>query len=200
MDPEENAESNEREPGAADLALVRNALAGDPATRVELENRLVRIPELVRACHARMGRPLGADDLDDTTQDVSLTVCCRLEEFRGTSRIETWIYGIARISILSRLQTVRRELARSSSEESARDVPSDAVEEPDDTGLRRIVNAAVQTAGDTVEAIVRGRHLSGESFQVIGRQLGMPEATVKSRYYRAIPLIRRALSRVRDDA
>lgn len=185
--------------GAEDVELVRRALDGDAAARRDLEDRLARLPDLVRACHARMRRPLRPEDVDDVVQDVSLAVCRRLGDFRGSAQLETWIYGIARLAILTRLQGLRRERLRwsrrSPLSEDLHDDP-DAAVRPDDSGMRRQVADGLRAAGGTVERIVRHRHLDGESFGEIGRRLRLPEATVKSRYYRGLPRIKRALSRV----
>jgi RNA polymerase sigma-70 factor (ECF subfamily) len=35
------------------------------------------------------------EDAEDVTQEVFTSVCTSLENFNGTSKLSTWIYGIA---------------------------------------------------------------------------------------------------------
>ncbi|MEM1448421.1 MAG: RNA polymerase sigma factor [Planctomycetota bacterium] len=174
---------------------MHRASLGDRAARETLAQRLARVPELVRACHARMRRPLPPDDVDEAVQDVSLAVWSRLGEFRGTARLETWIYGIARLAILTRLQGLRRERQRVEHSEAG-DAALQSTPEPQRPGdgtMRRRVDAGLMAMGGTVATIVRRRHVDGDSFCEIGRDLHLPESTVKSRYYRSLPRLRRVL-------
>ncbi|MEM8710314.1 MAG: RNA polymerase sigma factor [Planctomycetota bacterium] len=159
-----------------------------------VEKRLLEaldgLPGLVRACHARMGRPLSPEDLEEATQETGLAAWRQRDSFRGDSGIETWLYGIARFTILNQLNRARR---------IGRREPSNAEEclnvihegrspiSVADTGLGRLVRENLAQAGDTAAAILCSHEVDGMTFVEISENLSMKEATVKSRYYRALP-------------
>ncbi|MFT5733343.1 MAG: RNA polymerase sigma-70 factor (ECF subfamily) [Planctomycetota bacterium] len=155
-----------------------------------LETALEALPRLVRACHSRLGRPLGAQDLEEAIQETGLAAWRQRDSFRGESAIETWLYSIARRTILhqinQRQRRARREspLADASSLSKEGDRPLSRSVHKD---LGRAVRDQLRLAGPTAEVIVRSHDLEGLSFGQIGANLSMHEATVKSRYYRALP-------------
>ena len=68
-----------------------------------------------------------------------------------------------------------------------------------DTGIGRAVRENLRQAGATAEVIVRSHNMDGLTFVQIGENLSMNEATVKSRYYRALPGIRSRLQALWTD-
>ncbi len=158
-----------------------------------LESALAALPGLVRACHDRMGRPLSSEDLEEAIQETGLTAWRRRADFRGDSHVDTWLYGIARYTILGLLNQRRRRRNREAPivEDAlactdARRCPSDLA----DTGLGRAVQENLRLAGATAAAIFQYRDIDGMTFVEIGQSLSMNETTVKSRYYRALPALR----------
>jgi RNA polymerase sigma-70 factor (ECF subfamily) len=74
----------------ADMQLVSRAVAGDQDACSEIfcANR----DRIYRLCCQILHGPQDAEDL---TQETFLTVFGKLEQFRGASRLSTWIYRIA---------------------------------------------------------------------------------------------------------
>ena len=73
-----------------------------------IEAALEVLPRLVRACHNRMGSPLSTEDLEEAIQETGLAAWRQRASFRGESGVETWLYGIARYTILNQLNQRRR--------------------------------------------------------------------------------------------
>lgn len=87
-----------------------NTKRGEPVTVTEKEEKF---NELVRICHKRVFniayRLTGnRQDAEDATQDAFLRVYRGLDDFRGESRVFTWIYRIAVNSSLG----IKRKLSR----------------------------------------------------------------------------------------
>lgn len=172
-----------------------------PASRASVEASLETVPRLVRACHARMGSPLDATDLDDAIQEARVTAWRRLDTFRGDSTLDSWLYGIARLSILKQLAARRRTADRERDIDAARYEPEvgPGPATRADTAILRIVDDSLGRQGTTVREIVRRKGLEEDSFVEIADDLAMPAATVKTRYYRSLPRIRQLLTRVWRD-
>ncbi len=165
--------------------------------------KLPLMPGLVRGCHSRMGQPLRPADLDEAVQEASLIAWRRRFEFKGTGEVESWMYGIARITILRALAAGRQRGQREQPWTVETPGPVDESRSPGshaDTGLGRMVKESLRAAGTNVETILRQHDLDGRTFAAIGEDLGVSEAKVKSRYYRCLPGLRRALSGLWRDA
>ena len=157
---------------------------------------------LVRACHARMGAPLGSHDLEDAIQDACITAWTKQRSFRGESSLETWLYGIARLTLLEHLAGARRRLDQVSSLDSAAQIPADEGPGPasqPDTGIARLVQQSARSAGSTVFNVLKARGVEGLSFREVASRLQRPESSIKSRYYRALPRIRARLEKTWRD-
>ncbi|MEM8712697.1 MAG: sigma-70 family RNA polymerase sigma factor, partial [Planctomycetota bacterium] len=122
-------------------------------------------------------------------------------EFRGDSDIDTWLYGIARFTILARIRRLRN---RDWCEVDVEGAPAPSTPERSpgtlaDTGIVRVVSDCLDDAGTTVAEIFRRRILMEMSFVRISKDLNVKEANVKARYYRSLPRLRRSLGRLWSD-
>lgn len=174
--------------GAADLALVRAALAGDAEAREQMVGRLASLPALVRARHHRMGSPLDAAALEDVTQNVLLALWRKLPRFDGRTALPGWALGFATFELLKEIANRRRqrELASLMSEPALEPPAPDAERHEDLLVLLQRLPA------EDVE-LLRCKHLEGLNFREIAARLGCPMATAKTRYYRALQALRRRL-------
>lgn len=172
------------------MQSAANPSSSNASVETRLLSALEGLPGLVRACHARMGRPLRHEDLEEAIQETGLAAWRERNSFRGDSGIETWLYGIARYTILNQLNQ-RRKISRrepSNAEECANALDEGRTPiSMADTGLGRLVRENLAQAGDTAACILRSHEVDGMTFVEIGESLSMKEATVKSRYYRALP-------------
>ena len=162
----------------------------------ELSGALSHIAPLIHACHNRLGAPLQPSDLAEVIQDTSLAAWSKRAQFNGDSDVDTWIYAIARNTILERLrrrttgprQTVLGEVG---SEAPMHRGPGPGTQA--DTGVARVIREALDEEGTTVASICRARALEGQSFVQISRDLKLSESNVKARFYRSLPRLQQRL-------
>lgn len=125
-------------------------------------------------------------DLEDALQEVFIVVHRRLDSYDGTSKVSTWLYGIAmRVAAAFRRRAhVRRERA------------VDEVPERDDPGLSPEELASRTEARRTLDEILDAMDLDRRAvfvmFEVeelsceeIGAMVGVPVGTVYSRLHKA---------------
>lgn len=176
---------------AADLALVRSVLRRD---RVAIDAFVVRmrcVPRFVTLLQSRAGAPTERSALEDHVQDVIATVWRRLEDYRGEARLETWVFRICDYQ----LRNARR---RASYRET---LPLHEVREVADAGRGDAMDDdldELQRGLDALEAtealVIRLKHFSALTFDEIGTKLKVSPSTVKTRYYRGMTALRRALT------
>lgn len=171
---------------ASDLDLARRALAGEPAARETVSERLAIVPRVLVVLNTRFGRPLSAHDVADLSQQVYLLAWSRLVHFDARVPLEGWFYGIARLEYLSSLR--RRGRAHTPvalADATAESVPR-APTEIDGERLR----ATLERLDEIDARLVRLRHFDELEFDVIARELGLSLVNVRSRYYRALKRLR----------
>jgi RNA polymerase sigma-70 factor, ECF subfamily len=187
-------------PVALEQGLVQQCRQGDP----EAFARLVSLHEgMVFGLAARLlGDPEEARDL---SQDVFLQVYRMLPRFEGRSRLRTWIYRIVVNQCRNRQRWWRRrrrdrslgldeltprDEARLVAQEAPREGPYEQVARCEKAG--QVQEALMQLSFDH-RAILLLREVEELSCEEIGRALGLPEGTVKSRLSRAREALRRGL-------
>ncbi|CAN5250149.1 sigma-70 family RNA polymerase sigma factor [soil metagenome] len=179
----------------------------------ELEQKLVdrliarderAFSELVRAYDRRVFalvfRMLGnRAEAEDLAQEVFIQVFKAIGNFRGDSKLSTWIYRIAINLCKNRAKylRVRHSGEQDELEEVAERVPlGDArnanvgqIERPDEMVAGKQVELIVQRAIAQVEESFREclvlRDVEELSYEEIGEITGLPPGTVKSRIFRA---------------
>ena len=166
----------------ADLDLVRRALQGDRSGLQELALRLRCVPRLLAVRNARVGGPLPPPDLADLSQEVLLIVWRKLEEYRGYSALEFWLYRISLYEYMNALRRLRRLRGRTDSlDELALDPSQESNPwefEDVHRGLERIADKEAET--------IRLKHFEELTFEEIGARLGISPNTAKARYYRGL--------------
>ena len=178
-----------------DAQLVKGVRAGDAAAMAALMRRHNRV--LFRPARAILRDDAEAEE---AVQDAYLKAFRALDSFRGQARLSTWLVRIAANEALMR----RRSRAR-----SAEVIPLSGTEEPMDTAerpeqaagrgeLRRLLEARIDRLPDDFRAVFVLRALEELSVEDTAASLGIPEATVRSRFFRARALLREALAREID--
>lgn len=161
-----------------------------------LAKSLEGLRPLVHACHARMGSPLSEVDVEEVLQETSLSAWRRRASFRHESDIDTWLYAIARNTILMQLRRSRRvtyTATETLEEASMMTEPGPGPGTEADTGIARVINIGLSAIGTTAGVICRARAVDGLSFVEISNQIDRSVASVKARYYRSLPELRRSL-------
>jgi RNA polymerase sigma-70 factor (ECF subfamily) len=146
----------------------------------------------------RTARAILRDDAEaeDAVQEAYLRAYRALDSFRGESKFSTWLVRIAANEALMR----RRRNVR-----AAEVVPLDGTieiegtiesgEEQGDHMLRRLLEKRIDALPDGYRSVFVLRALEELTVEETSAALGIPEPTVRTRYFRARGLLRESLAR-----
>jgi RNA polymerase sigma-70 factor (ECF subfamily) len=183
--------------GLTDTQLVERVRAGDMRAVEALMRRHNRIAY-------RTARAILRDDAEaeDAVQEAYIRALRALETFRGESKLSTWLVRIVANEALMR----RRRNTR-----SAVIVPMEAgMEEHTDIDpaehagperealrgeLRKMLEARIDQLPDGYRSVFVLRGVEELSVEETAAALDLPEATVRTRYFRARSLLRESLAR-----
>ena len=153
-----------------------------------------------RPVFALLGRMLGpGPHVDDLAQETFLRAFRALPAFdpAGAAKTSTWLLTIATRLALDARRKKRLPLA---SPEAAADVPDHAT--PETERARRELGhrlaAAAESLSDDHRAAMLLADVHGFTMAEIGEALGIPEATAKTRVFRARERMRQALRDLRE--
>lgn len=187
--------------------LASRAAAGDAAAF-----------ELIMRRHNRLlyrtVRSILRDDADseDVVQEAYLKAWRALPTFRGECRLSTWLVRIAMNQALSRVRRrsgtvlpfsaldardLEQEDAAMPSDDERRQDPQDAAQRAE---LRRAIERHIDRLPDAFRTVFVLRALEEASVEEVAGLLDIPEATVRSRFFRARAQLREALARDIDFA
>jgi RNA polymerase sigma-70 factor (ECF subfamily) len=173
-----------------DTELVAKTLAGD--TRA-----LTTLMRLHHRTLYRTARAILRDDAEaeDAVQEAYLQAFRALASFRGDSKLSTWLVRIAANEALMRLRRNAKAAARTDVE------PDELVSRaagPERTAqgseLRQLLEAHVGALPEGYRAVFMLRAVEELSVEETAAALGIPEATVRTRYFRARNLLRKAMA------
>jgi len=139
-------------------------------------------PRLLRFV-SRTGRVL--EQAEDLIQETLLLVWQNPERFSGTSRVSTWVFGIAYKKMLKALSRASRRSADvdiADIEEVLGDPLGDFSER---TETRDWLERALDELSAEQRAVIDLTFSHGMSYEEIARVLDCPENTVKTRMYHA---------------
>jgi RNA polymerase sigma-70 factor (ECF subfamily) len=182
-----------------DGMLVQQTLAGDQRGFEALVRRYnTSIFNFI--CHC-----LGDYDLaSDVAQQVFLQLYISMPTLRTGEPLKAWLFQVARNRCLDELRRKRAihfsELEASSDEEdlSPLAIMPDTSPQPDEMAERNDLQYHLRKAIDSLppkfRSVVLLRYTSQLSFAEIGKTLSMPEATAKTYFQRARPLLRNAMA------
>lgn len=185
----------------------------EPAFIARLRGRDERaFDQLVRAferrVYALVVRMLGTpSEAQDVSQEVFVQVFRAIDQFRGESKLSTWIFRIAvNLSKNRALYLQRRHSGQGSDNEDAHElgerVPlgtaakgtAGDVARPDQLvegmQVERIVQLAIAELEDSFRECLLLREVEDMSYEEIAEVTGLPAGTVKSRIHRARAQVR----------
>jgi RNA polymerase sigma-70 factor (ECF subfamily) len=183
-----------------DAELARRAGAGEVAAFATLLRRHNRL--LFRTARSLLRHDAEAED---ALQEAWLRAWRGLPKFRAESRVSTWLVRIVIHEALGRLR--RRGLpvvdlaapvddAEPDGEPWMQDHPD---HRPDGIALRaelrHLIEARIDALPDAFRTVFMLRAVEEMSVEEVGAALQIPEATVRTRYFRARGLLRTGLSR-----
>jgi RNA polymerase sigma-70 factor, ECF subfamily len=165
-----------------------------------------------RRVFALVYRMLGRrEEAEDLAQEVFVQVFKAIDQFRGESKLSTWIYRIAinlcknRTKYNSRRHVGRQDdvdvLAERASFASAKGVSvGDNISRPDELvegmQLEAVVKRAIAEVHPDFRAVLVLRDVEDLSYEEIGAITGLPEGTVKSRIHRGRVQLRALVEQV----
>lgn len=182
----------------SDGELVKQTLAGDQQA-FEMLVRRYNVPLFNFICHC-----LGDyDQACDVSQQVFLQLYISMPTLRTGEPLKAWLFQVARNRCLDELRRKRAihfsELEASNDEDDlsplaimpdTRPLPDEIAERHD---LQQALHRAIEGLPPKFRSVVLLRYTGQLSFSEIGQTLKMPEATAKTYFQRARPLLRAAL-------
>ena len=136
-------------------------------------------PRVYRYLARLLGDEPAAEEVGD---DVLFEVWKRAREFRGDSRVSTWIFGIAHHRAMSHLRKLRVEWEPVG---ETVDTGSDAEQALIERAGREALHAALRQLPPAQREVLWLTFFEEMSYQEIARIAGCPEATVKTRVFYA---------------
>jgi len=179
-----------------DTELVERVLAGDARAMEALMRRHNRV--LYRTARAILRDDAEAED---AVQDAYIHAYRALDKFRGESKLSTWLVRIAaNEALMRRRRNVR--LAEVVPIDGTAEEPEPEMRNPDGperdavrSQMRHLLEARIDQLPDSYRAVFMLRGVEELSVEETAAALQIPEATVRTRYFRARGLLREALAR-----
>ena len=164
-------------------------------------------PRIRSVVERMIGDPAEAEDV---TQEVFVSVFKAVAEFRGDSKLSTWIHRIAinhchnRRKYLGRRARPGKEAWDDATQEEGVYAPlSERLARPDEVAegneAERLVRTALAALTEDHRVLVVLRDLEGLAYDEIQTITGMPEGTVKSKLHRARAELVKELERLRGE-
>jgi RNA polymerase sigma-70 factor (ECF subfamily) len=160
----------------------------------------------------RVARSIVRDDADaeDALQDAYVQAYRKLDAFRGEAELSTWLTRIVINQALMRVRKRSRDRIvvpftdRGDGSAQELDVADQHAESPSDAAIRGEVRKVLEQRIDALPEAFRTvfvmRDVEDLSVRETADALGIPEATVRTRLFRARALLRESLDRDMDSA
>lgn len=161
-----------------DFLLIRGFINGDESA---FRNLVLMHKDKVRnLVFVTLG---DAENVDDISQDVFISVYHKLKEFRFESKFTTWLY---RITVNKCRDYLRKKKVRSifvALGDSDREYPTNPFSENID--IPQLVRNAINKLPEKLKIPLVLRDIEGFSYKEIADELGTEVGTIKSRIFRA---------------
>lgn len=193
---------------SSDAELVSLAIAGNDAAFTQIMRRHNRL--LFRTARSILKND---DDTQDALQEGYLRAWRALASFRADARLSTWLVRIVANEALGRLRRPGVQPAQVLPLHAAIDPDGEAPEmqmqaNPDEqpepsavrAQIRQQIEARIDALPDSFRSVFMLRGVEEMSVEETAVALGIPEATVRSRFFRARGILREGLSRDIDMA
>lgn len=188
-------------PASDEAQLAQQAAAGDETAFTTIMRRYNR--RLFRTARSILHTDA---DAEDALQDGYLQAWRALPSFRAEASLSTWMVRIVANAALARLRKVRgtsvplddvmNELEdRSAVTDAHGNSPERAIAA---VQLHELLESRIDALPEAFRAVFMLRGVEEMSVEEVARALDIPEATVRTRYFRARKLMREALGSVVD--
>ena len=143
-------------------------------------------------------------ETEDAVQEAYLSAWRALASFRDDARLSTWLVRIVLNEALGRVrrqsgQVIPLDIASiANAQEQSMNLTADIYEQPDHQAsraqLRRLMEARIDALPETFRTVFMLRAVQEMSAEDVASALGIPDATVRTRFFRARSLLRESLS------
>lgn len=182
-----------------DAELVLRAGSGDEAAFEAIMRRHNRL--LFRTARSIS---INDEDAEDVLQEAYLHAWRALGSFRSDAKLSTWLVRIVVNEALGRLRRKRANVIpldaamKSPEPEIQASLAVDADQQPEPSAmraqLRAIMEARIDLLPDMYRTVFMLRAVEEMSVEEVSHVLDMPEATVRTRFFRARGLLREGLA------
>jgi RNA polymerase sigma-70 factor (ECF subfamily) len=187
----------------SDEELVRLISSGDRAALVLLIRRYDQL--LYRTARSILKDNAEAED---AVQEAYLLAYRGMAKFRHEAKLSTWLVRIAANVAMGRLRKNSRRASVIQLDDSLLQKMQDGninpAEQPEEAlsraDTRRLIEAKIDALPDAYRVVFVLRAVQELSVEETSEALGIPKATVRSRFFRARSLLRKALSKEVDVA
>ena len=178
-----------------DLQLVRDVLSARSGASEALVGRLRCLARFMAALNVRSGRPFDSHELSDLVQDSLLVVWRKLDRFHGPDGLDAWALKIAHFEFQNALRKKsRRSMVVGGLDEAVEvSVPGDEAERVLE---RHTLDQALEALEPEAARTVQLKHYQGLTFEEIGARMRCSTNTAKTRYYRSITRLAKALESI----
>ena len=193
--------------GLPDAEIARRVAGGD---RNAFQLLMRRHNQLLY----RTARSILKDDAEaeDAVQEAYLLAYRALDKFRGEAKLSTWLVRVVVNECIARLRKGKRraEVIRlgaqteAEGQEAEPNMDDEKPEQPDQAAARaqarRLLETKIDALPDAFRTVFLLRAVEDMGVEEVAACLGIPPATVRTRFFRAKGLLREALSREIDFA
>lgn len=188
-----------------DAELVARAVQGDPHAFELIMRRHNRL--LYRTARSVLKND---QEAEDAVQEAYLNAWRALASFRADARLSTWLVRIVLNEALGRLRRRHDNVVPLEPDDGTGTATSgvspeaDFNEQPDRQAsraeLRRVIEARIDALPEVFRTVFMLRAVEEYTVDEVAAVLGIPEITVRTRFFRARSLLREGLAREVDHA
>lgn len=134
-------------------------------------------------------------DADDLTQDVFMKAWRKIGTYDGRSSMKTWLYAIARTTVLDALRRRKiRSVMSLFTDKGAAFEPEGGMDDAT-AELRHHLRLAIAALPESYRSVILWREVDGLSYADIAAITGESEGTLRSRHFEARKRLRDQLTR-----
>lgn len=200
-----SAQSKPESRHAADADLAQRAAEGDEQAFVIIMRRYNQV--LYRTVRSILKDEAQSEDV---LQEAYVRAWRSLARFRGHASLSTWLVRIVVNEALGWRRTqsatvihLKGTAAMANEGDTPLDahntMPDNSDRQPDRIAMRRelrkLIEAHIDLLPDALRTVFVLRGIQEMSVEEVGRALGIPDVTVRTRYFRARSLLRESISR-----